>query len=366
MSLTRKETVDAIKERNIIDGHIHLQKWFDDSGDNFINGVEWYKKEFNMRGINLAAMPCAYRDLTQNFMCLLYKVVSPETYVHAGITYPEYPVITGNIGEMDPLTQYKELMEIGADGIKMLEGKPSVYRYTRLPICDPFYDPFYSEVEKDKTHILMHACDPEDFWDRSKVSEDEVKKGWFYGDGTTVTKEEMHNQVYRLLEKHPDINLTLAHFFFLSDTPEILEDLFAKYKNLNIDITPGGEMYKSFNERYDYFKAFFTKYADRIQFGTDGCYPPGRDAMIWLVDRIYRYVATNESTDAWSDKPLKGINLPSECVDKIFSQNFIAKVGEAPREINKKALKSYYEKYKHLIRDKDTYERVEVLFKKLI
>ena len=168
------------------------------------------------------------------------------------------------------------------------------------------------------------------------------------------------------MEKHPDINLTLAHFFFLSDTPEILEDLFAKYKNLNIDITPGGEMYKSFNERYDYFKAFFTKYADRIQFGTDGCYPPGRDAMIWLVDRIYRYVATNESTDAWSDKPLKGINLPSECVDKIFSQNFIAKVGEAPREINKKALKSYYEKYKHLIRDKDTYERVEVLFKKLI
>ena len=73
MSLTKKETVDAIKERKIIDGHIHIQHWFDGNGNNFINGVEWYKKEFGMQSISLAAMPCAYRDVTQNFMCLLYR-----------------------------------------------------------------------------------------------------------------------------------------------------------------------------------------------------------------------------------------------------------------------------------------------------
>lgn len=366
MSLTTNETIEKIKAHNVIDGHIHLQHWFDENGKNFIDGVEWYKDFFGMRSISLAAMPCAYRDVTQNFMCLLYKLAAPNTYVHAGITYQSYPVDVNNVGDMDPLTQYNELMEIGADGIKMLEGKPSVYRYVKVPLCDPFYDPFFSQAEKDGTNILMHACDPDGFWDRSKVSEEEVKKGWFYGDGTTCTKEEMQCQVYKMLEKHPSLNLTLAHFFFLSDTPEILEELFAKYKKLNIDITPGGEMYKSFNKRFDYFKEFFTKYADRILYGTDGCYPPGRDAMIWLTDRIYRYIATSEESDAWSDKPLKGICLPGDCVDKIFSQNFLSKVGSKPKEINKKALKAYYEKYKHLIRDKENYDLVEELIKKML
>jgi hypothetical protein len=77
-------------------------------------------------------------------------------------------------------------------------------------------------------------------------------------------------------------------------------------------------------------------------------------------------LATSKSTDAWSHKPLKGIDLPPCCVDKIMSQNFIAKVGEKPREINKKALKAYYEKYKHLIRDKNAYLYIEELFKKMI
>ena len=36
------------------------------------------------------------------------------------------------------------------------------------------------------------------------------------------------------------------------------------------------------------------------------------------------------------------------------------------REINKKALMAYYEKYKHLIRDKNAYLYIEELFKKMI
>lgn len=352
--------------RKVIDGHIHLQRLFDDKGGDFIHGVEWYREEFGMQGINLASMPCAYRDVSQNIMCFLYKVADPHTFVHAGFTYSTYPVDSSKMGDMDILTQYKEVMEIGADGIKMLEGKPSVYKYVQVPLCDSLYEPFFAQAEKDKTHILMHACDPIDFWDRSKVSEEEIKKGWFYGDGNHISKEEMHKQVYQVLLNHPKLHLTLAHFFFLSDYPEKLEKLFNEFENLNVDVTPGGEMYVSFNKRYDYFKNFFTKYADRIQFGTDGCYPPGKAAMEWLIDRIYKYVATDISTDAWSEKPLKGLNLPSELVDKIFYQNFVSKVGSTPCEINKKALKAYIEKYKHLIRDKVTYNKLEELWKKML
>lgn len=357
---------DLFGGRDIIDGHLHIQGWKNDEGDEFFNGVEWYKDELNLRSVSLAAMPCGYRDASQNIMCFFYKLFNPNTYVHAGITYPEYPVNPNNMGNMELETQYNEIMEIGADGIKMLEGKPSIYKYVQVPLCDSFYDKFFSLAERDNTHILMHACDPIDFWDRSKMSEEEIKKGWFYGDGEHITKAEMHEQVYKLLEKHPSLHLTLAHFFFMSSEPEKIEELFAKYKNLNIDITPGGEMYVDFAKRRAYFKEFFTKYADRIQFGTDGAFPSGKNAMRWLCDRIYTYLATDEAINSWGPKPLQGIKLDTALIDKIFCTNFINKVGEAPKELNKKALKAYIEKYKHLIRDKQIYDNIEELKNKLL
>ena len=185
--------------RPVIDGHIHLQRLNDDFGGNFIHGVEWYREEFGMQAVNLAAMPCAYRDVSQNIMCFLYKLADPHTYVHAGLTYKEYPVNLSCADPFDLVEQYNELMQIGADGIKMLEGKPSVYRYIQAPLCDKYYDKFFETAEKDGTHILMHACDPIEFWDISKASEENIKKGWYYGDGQHISKEEMHRQVYQVL-----------------------------------------------------------------------------------------------------------------------------------------------------------------------
>ena len=48
----------------------------------------------------------------------------------------------------------------------------------------------------------------------------------------------------------------------MGEYPEKLEALFEKYPNLTVDITPGGEMYISFNKRREYYREFFEKYAD--------------------------------------------------------------------------------------------------------
>ena len=125
-------------------------------------------------------------------------------------------------------------------------------------------------------------------------------------------------------------------------------------------------MYISFNKRHEYFRDFFIKYADRIQFGTDGVCPSHMPSMEWLVDRIYRFLATDELTDAWGDTPLKGLNLPYDAVCKILSKNFIRTVSDEPKEINKIALKAYIEKYKHLIADPNIIEAVEKLSKELL
>ena len=314
---------ELFKGLKIIDGHLHIHGWDDTrTGEDFLHGIECYRDYMGLHAFNLCAMASGYRDPLNNIMCGFYKLLNENTYAHGSLTFPMYPVDPEALGDMDPLTQYKELMDIGFDGIKMLEGKPSVYKYTKLPLDSEVLDGFYSAAEKDGTHIIMHAADPEEFWDPEKTSEEHKAKGWFYGDGNHIEYDEIYRQIERMLKKHPKLTLTLAHFFFSSGKPEYLKELFANYENLGIDITPGGEMYIDFNERYDYFKDFFDKYAERIMFGTDGDFPPHLGAMEWLCDREYKYIATDCETDAWSKKHFKGINLHKDIVELILCKNF--------------------------------------------
>lgn len=353
--------------REVIDGHLHVRTWVDkETGESFLHGVEEYKEKFGFRALNLAALPSAYRDVTNNIMCAFYKIANPHTYAHGGLTYPSYPVDTANVGDMDPLTQYRELMEIGFDGIKMLEGKPSVYKWVQVPLCDPYYDPFFAAAEKDGTHVLAHINDPADFWDPNKTSEEHKAKGWYYGDGNHIHYNDMYAQIDRLLEAHPELHLTLAHFYFRSESPEVLEEMFRRYPYVGVDLTPGGEMYLGFRQRPEYFRDFFIRYADRIQFGTDGECPACIKAMEWLADRVFRFVATDDEMDAWGRGKTKGLALPEDAAHKILAGNFLRHVGETPREINKAALKAYIEKYKHLIRAKEDYDNVEAYAKKML
>lgn len=353
--------------REVIDGHLHVRGWQDpETGESFLHGVEIYRERFGFRALNLAALPSAYRDVNNNIMCAFYKLANENTYAHGGLTYPSYPVDVVNTNGMDPLTQYNELMEIGFDGIKMLEGKPSVYKWVQVPLCDPYYAAFFAAAEKDKTHILAHINDPAEFWDPAKATKENIEKGWYYGGGEHIHYNDMYAQIDRLLEAHPELHLTLAHFYFRSESPEVLEEMFRKYKNVGVDLTPGGEMYVGFRKRPEYFRDFFIRYADRIQFGTDGECPACMPPMEWLCDRIYRYIATDDEVESWGGGKTKGIHLPDEVVNKILCGNFVRHVGEKPREINKKALKAYIEKYKHLIRNPSDLANVEEYTKKML
>ncbi|MBQ7906335.1 MAG: amidohydrolase family protein [Clostridia bacterium] len=352
------------KKFEAIDSHLHIHRLFEEERQmNFIDGHEWYKESCGIKAINIASLP---RNASNNMAVALYKAANESTYAHGCIVYPESPVNPATIGNMDPLTQYREMMEIGFDGIKFLEGKPEIYKRNLMPLDSDFYEPFWNQVEKDGTHILAHINDPEFFWDGDKVSDELKAKGWYYGDGTYLPSEDMYKQVDNLLEKHPNLCITLAHFYFCSGKPEKLEDMFAKYKNVAVDITPGGEMYVDFEANHDFYKEFFRKYSDKILFGTDGDFPRHVEAMSWLVDRIYRYLATDDKLMAFDDTLTEGILLPDDKAKEILSGNFIRRVGKTPRQINKKALKNYIEKYKHLIPNKADYDLIMELSKKYL
>ena len=52
-------------------------------------------------------------------------------------------------------------------------------------------------------------------------------------------------------------------------------------------------------------------------------------------------------------------------INDITYRNFERRVGEKPKEVNKKALKEYYEKYKHLMTENDI-EYVDSVFAKFV
>ena len=343
-------------ERKVIDSHMHLYNWFSLDGQDFMTEMDGFRKKFGLQAINLCSMPVyANCDVSNNIMCAIYKLHDKTVYAHGGFVYPELPAKLPLPEGMDALTQYEELMEIGFDGMKFIESKPQEYKALQLPFTNDFYKEFFEKAEKDGTPIVWHVADPDTFWDRTKIPERFVERGWFYGDGTYPSLERVYGDVFYVLDKHPELKVQFAHFFFQSEHPEKLEELFGKYKNVNIDIVPGAEMYESFNANYEFYRKFFEKYAERIVFGTDVSFTAGDPKYSMehyrrLSREIYDAFTTDREVSIYTAK-CKGLNLSDEALNKILCENFIKAHTPEPKPINKAALKKYIEKYKHLIKD---------------
>lgn len=334
-------------KHKVIDSHLHFYDCKDENGVDFFHCFEEYRREMGLAGLNLAALPSGNGcDVTNNLMCAIYKMINKETFAHAGLLYGEYPIGEELAPGMDFVTQLDELEKIGFDGIKMIEGKPTMHKTIGKNLLHKAYDRFFEAAEKRGTHIIFHVNDPKEFWSGEGGCND-------YCDGTYATHEELYRQAYAILEAHPNLKITFAHFFFKSERPEDLEGIFAKYPNVCVDLTPGWEMYLSFYERKEFFKEFFTKYSKRIVLGTDAYFPRPTECSMWLVDRVYRFLASPDVVKAVADRYESGLCIPDDAINDITYKNFERRVGETPKEINKDALKEYYAKYKHLMTEKD-------------
>ena len=345
-------------KHKVIDGHLHFYDCKDENGVDFFHCFEDYRREMGLAGINLAALPSGYgSDVTNNLMCAVYKLINKDTFAHAGLLYDKYPMGDGIADEMNFATQLDELERIGFDGVKMIEGKPTAHRTVGKNLLHPDYDRFFAEAEKRGTHIIFHVNDPIEFWTQ--------EGGDYYGDDTFATSEELYRQAYAILEAHPNLKVTFAHFFFKSEKPEDLVELFEKYPNVCVDLTPGWEMYLSFYEKKEFFKEFFTKYSKRIILGTDAYFPRPTECSMWLVDRVYRFLTSPDVIKAVADRYESGLCIPEEAIEDIVHGNFERRVSEKPKKINKQALRDYYAKYKHLMIEKDI-KYMDQVFEKFV
>lgn len=329
----------------VIDAHVHF------GHPAFGPGLMEIMKRNAMAAFNVVCTP-HFNRLSLVPDALYLKAQYPQrTYVFGGLdisTLFRYPDSIGT-----HFARYVDtLLEMGCDGIKMIEGKPQIRKMLPVPPFDsPVWEPYWDKMERHQVPLLFHVNDPEEFWDAQRVPDWARRQGWFYGDGTYVNNEAQYREVLNVLKRHSHLKVIFAHFFFLSADLERLAGYLERFPNLSIDLVPGIEMYFNFARQTKKVREFFMKYADRILYGTDigarallaapeeGIQTAESESRIFLVrsflEREGPFWLEGGSGFLFGkqETPLQAIALPQGVLEKIYFRNFKIFAGENPKAL---------------------------------
>ena len=299
-------------------------------------------------GVTDAALLCLENylgcDRAQMFTALYFK----ENYKKINLR------VFGSLYEFDVYKeipfedQLRRMMAMGCDGIKLMNMKPDVYKALGRGINHPDYEPMFALLEETGFPVVLHAADPEEFWgDPSTMLAGQVAAGWCYGDGTYPSYQQIYDEVYEVLDRHPKLNITLAHFFFLSnDLPEAVR-VMEKYENLRFDLTPGHEMYVGFSKNIPAWREFFRKYQHRILFGTDSTTTRPHDITQKKYDLVAQALSYDENEFPVPRNPeilVRGLHLDRELIENVAYNNFIDFAGEKTAPVNMDYVRAEAEK----------------------
>jgi predicted TIM-barrel fold metal-dependent hydrolase len=222
----------------------------------------------------------------------------------------------------------EESFQMGAKGLKFHKLFGLQYRYKDgklVQVDDPKLDPIWEMCAKHHRPVVIHIADPAAFFtplDRFNERWHELNQnpGWLFADrGRFPKREELLDQLHRVIAKHPKTTFINTHFGNNAEDLASVADKLDKYPNMYVDIDAriselGRQPYTA--------RKFFLKYQDRIMFGTDT--NPRRDAY----RTYYRFLETDdEYFDCSASHHLQGfwriygIFLPREVLEKIYRTN---------------------------------------------
>lgn len=230
--------------------------------------------------------------------------------------------------DRDFVEQAKEYMAAGFDGIKLLEGKPTQYRFYGYGFEHPRFDEFFAWAEKKQVPIVLHNNDPLVHWDREKISPSAFAKGWYY-DEAMPTQEHFFRVLEDVLDRHPLLKMAIAHMGFYSNDLPRAEKLMEKCPNLCLDLTPALIIYHELSETPAETEAFFRKYHDRLIFGTDassdltGSARALNDKKILVTDCFF-FGTESKDIGEWHIVP---IHLEPYMLENIYYNNAMRFIG---------------------------------------
>ncbi len=333
----------------VVDCHVHVSAQTD------INYLAGFLTGTGTDMANIVA--CSHsRCISLVPQAIMMKAVYPgRFYAFAAPDLSAYYLHADDLGEHMALYG-QSLMELGCDGIKMLEGKPQMRRKFPIPDFDlPVWEPFWAWAEESGVPFVWHVNDPESFWDASKAPSFAISQGWLYDD-SYVNNEAQYRQVLTVLERHPKLKIIFAHFFFMSAQLKRLSAILDRFDNVMVDLTPGIEMYENFSRDRAQALEFFARYGKRICYGTDiggRCVLMGEHKRFDPRENTRRpqvvreFLAGKDEREIRSDghylvnNPafiMRPLSLDGEALADILGGNFTRQAGGIPRPVNAKAM----------------------------
>jgi Amidohydrolase len=240
---------------------------------------------------------------------------------------PEAPAFAVSLAD-----QVRAYRAIGADGWKLVNGKPDHY-FAHLD--SPVMEPLFAALEETGLPLFWHVGDPIEFWNPDAIPRWAMKE-WCYT-AAHPSLERLRSEAMRVLDRHPRLPVIFAHFYFMGYELDDLSRILSAHPNVYLDLTPGVEMYFGFASRLEAARRFFTEHADRIVVGSYASFsrPP-----TGVLGMIRKFLETDESFDpphddpySWPDDraPIKGIKLGPGVLEMIYTKNFERLMGPAPQ-----------------------------------
>jgi hypothetical protein len=277
-------------------------------------------------------------------MALALKTIDPRYTAYGGFGYWFNTIPCDGPGLR---AQLEELMDAGFDGLKLIEGKPTNRLIDpALALDHPRYNSVGELLQETGYHILNHVNDPEEFWHPEQVPSwsSSASSGGYWETDKFLPKEQHYEEAERWYARYPNMNMTFAHAYFLSNFPDRMEALFERFPKVSIDLCPGIEMFEGFTKYRSQWIPFFLKYQDRILFGTDNVVQSveqvvGHDGSYYdRIAHMRRFLETDDRFEAWGYN-LHGFALPENVINKFYSENALRLRGPIKPVVPAKALK---------------------------
>ena len=355
-------------KNKIIDSHMHIAQWQGYDGKSVFDVIREYCEKNNIMAIDNM---CCSNNATlwdgfegdQNILGAIAKLECPNVFTHGCLYIPDNP---SREEKFEVKNQLEELMELGLDGIKICDFKPDAYKLFDVENHLEEYEEYISLCEKYGVHMCWHVADPTTFWDADKVSDHAKQAGWFYGDGRHASYERLIDLAYGFIDRHPNLNVTLAHMFFKGKNPDEMTALLGKYPNVTIDFAPGAAMFGDFMQDYDKWCGIFREYSDRFLYATDVTLPLTSESMTGeIAEYVLKFLETDEAFRiSYANIDSRGVKLEGERLDNMLYKNHDRIVGKKPREINRSALKKHIVRYLPLIPDSGNKQLTEEYYRK--
>lgn len=302
------------KLKNLADSHIHMS-------DIRFEAVEPYLDLIAEQGVTDAALlSLTYRSVCYNLSILYWKNNYRKINLAAFGMIHNMP---GDCYRDIPYeNQVKALLDMGCDGVKLMFA-PDIRKSSGIGINDMRYDAMFTYLEKAGVPLCVHVNDPEEFWVPRELTPLEIERHWGYFREGYLSKQEIYDETFEMLDRHPNLKITFAHFFFLSNFIDEAERVLLKYPNVTFDLTPGWEMFVGFSKNIDAWRDFFIKYQDRVLFGTDCNDTKNFNPQIYeLVWQAISHDSSEFTAPCYRKVQIRGLGLPEEALQNICYDNY--------------------------------------------